>query len=160
MKEVFNSKFRLMGTNYHQEEATVILSMIGKISSKWEKPNQEILEYILSNYKDLYKYYRVTTTNVELVREPTNKHDRNAVKVMVKNIFAGYLPAEIAKQVNNYLKNQKRYQISAKLSGRGGEFKTLSKNLDKVRKTKKEISFELELVIIDTNKSLLASLFK
>lgn len=43
--------------------------------------------------------------NYALVREPDNPSDGNAVKVMLGDLYLGYLPAQIAAQVAPYMDN-------------------------------------------------------
>lgn len=141
-----------MGTNYYQNDAQKIMQSIGKESPYWRKTNREILDYIQSNWKDLYRYYKVVTNDVKIVREPNNKHDKNALKVTVNNKLAGYIPAEIAKKLNPIFKNQSSYQIIASIKGFGGEYKTLNKSGKSIKSFKKDVSFYLDLSIYQIDK--------
>lgn len=159
MKEIFNDNFLLMGTNYHKRDAQNVVKKIGKVNFRWNIPDDELKNYIRKTLRPVYRYSTIETEKVTLEREPTNKHDANAIKVLVEGVFAGYVPSEIAGKINIYLKNPKRYKIQANLEGRGGECKSLSSDLKKLEKERKNISFYLQLTIFDTQESLLSKLF-
>ncbi|HEM5942350.1 TPA: HIRAN domain-containing protein [Streptococcus suis] len=146
MTEIYNDSFRLMGTNYHQKEALKIMKKLSKKNNYLTMSDEGIKEYILRTYSNVYEYKYLKTNDVILVREPKNPHDPNAVKVLAGGVFAGYLPADIAKKVNRYV-GKSGYNIEATLHGRGGKFKTLDDTLTKVILDEKEISFRLDLVI-------------
>lgn len=42
------------------------------------------------------------TDPAELVREPENKYDSNAIKVIVRNFHMGYIPKQIARELKEY----------------------------------------------------------
>lgn len=66
----------------------------------------------------IYKYY-YTEIPAELVLEPTNKHDTNAVKVVVKGEKIGYIPADMTKEVRNIIGNYHLISVIATLTGGG-----------------------------------------
>ncbi|HGO8537556.1 restriction endonuclease [Streptococcus suis] len=146
MTEIYNDSFRLMGTNYHQKEALEIMKKLSKKNNYLTMSDDGIKEYILKTYSNVYEYKYLETNDIILVREPKNPHDPNAVKVLAGGLFAGYLPADIAKKVNRYV-GKSDYNIKATLHGRGGKFKTLDDTLTKVISDEKEISFRLDLVV-------------
>ncbi|HEP1844929.1 TPA: HIRAN domain-containing protein [Streptococcus suis] len=146
MTEIYNDSFRLMGTNYHQKEALEIMKKLSKKNNYLTMSDEGIKEYILKTYSNVYEYKYLETNDVILVREPKNPHDPNAVKVLAGGLFAGYLPADIAKKVNRYV-GKSGYNIKATLHGSGGKFKTLNDTLTKVISDEKEISFRLDLVV-------------
>ena len=46
---------------------------------------------------------------MSLEREPENKHDKNAIKVMVGNIHLGYVPKKLARKMAKLLDNGYNY---------------------------------------------------
>lgn len=118
----------------------------------WDKDKDFISDYIKSNFKDIYKYYRVSTKDVEIVREPLNRHDPNAIKVMVNKTFVGYFPADLAKRLTPYVKKSSHYQMEATLTGRGGQYKTLKNDLKTVVTKKKDITYKLRLTILKVDR--------
>lgn len=149
MKVIYNDSFKLMGTNYHQQEALAILKKFSKENHYIKMSDDSIREYILKTGKAVYKYHYLESTEVTLVRDPKNPHDSNAIKVFLGELFAGFVPSDVAQKINRYLENS-AYSYQATLQGTGGEYKTLNQNLNKVVWANKDISFYLDLVITDT----------
>ena len=48
--------------------------------------------------------------------DPQNKHDKNAVMVIIAGELVGYVPADMCKQVKNILKGEVKY-ISSFIGG-------------------------------------------
>ena len=143
---VFRDDFLLMGTNYHQEEAEIAADYLSKGVHYFGKDNKSLKSYMLETYKPVYKYNKLKTVDVQLLPEPSNPHDKNAVKVLVNNIFVGYLPAVIASQISSYIANP-NYRYDAILTGRGGPYKTLNIETERVVSREKELTYYLDLTI-------------
>ena len=143
---VFRDNFLLMGTNYHQEEAEIAADFLSKGVHYFGKDNKSLKSYMLETYKPVYKYNKLKTVDVQLLPEPSNPHDKNAVKVLVNNIFVGYLPAVIASQISSYTANP-NYRYDAILTGRGGPYKTLNIETERVITREKELTYYLDLTI-------------
>lgn len=143
---IYHDEFRLMGTNYHKQEAFAAADYLSGYEHYFGKTGKELKSYLQRSLKPVYKYNKLKTVDVLLQREPTNPHDKNAVKVLINDTFVGYLPAEIAKRFSSCIGNPK-YRYDAILTGRGGPYKTLSSNLEKVVTQQKELYFELDLTI-------------
>ena len=43
--------------------------------------------------------YRIREDVVELVPEPTNPHDKNAIKILMDGVLIGYVPADLCLKV-------------------------------------------------------------
>ena len=145
-KIVFHDDFLLMGTNYHQEEAEIAADFLSNGVHYFGKDNKSLKSYMLETYKPVYKYNKLKTVDVQLLPEPSNPHDKNAVKVLVNNIFVGYLPAMIASQISSYTANP-NYRYDAILTGRGGPYKTLNIETERVVTREKELTYYLDLTI-------------
>lgn len=145
-KIVFHDDFLLMGTNYHKEEAELAADFLSGGIHYFGKDNKSLKSYMLETYKPVYKYNKLKTVDVHLLPEPTNPHDKNAVKVLVNNIFVGYLPAIIATQVSSYISNP-NYRYDAILTGRGGPYKTLNIETERVVTREKELTYYLDLTV-------------
>ena len=78
--------FIVAGTEYHMDDIVFLATE----QKKFSMPVEKIIEKGWIN-KKLFHYY-FTNEPVTLVPEPTNQHDPNAVKVMINNIFVGYVP--------------------------------------------------------------------
>lgn len=143
---VFQEDFLLMGTNYHQEEAEIAADFLSNGVHYFGKDNKSLKSYMLETYKPVYKYNKLKTVDVHLLPEPSNPHDKNAVKVLVNNIFVGYLPAVIASQISSYIANP-NYRYDTILIGRGGPYKTLNIETERVVTREKELTYYLDLTI-------------
>lgn len=145
-KIIFHEDFLLMGTNYHKEEAEIAADFLSEGVHYFGKDNKSLKSYMLETYKPVYKYNKLKTVDVHLLSEPSNPHDKNAVKVLVNNIFVGYLPAMIATQVSSYISNQ-NYRYDAILTGRGGPYKTLNIETERVVSRKSDLTYYLDLTV-------------
>lgn len=145
-KIIFHEDFLLMGTNYHKEEAELAADFLSGGIHYFGKDNKSLKSYMLETYKTVYKYNKLKTVDVHLLPEPSNPHDKNAVKVLVNNIFVGYLPAMIATQVSSYISNQ-NYRYDAILTGRGGPYKTLNIETERVVSRKSDLTYYLDLTV-------------
>lgn len=145
-KIIFHDEFLLMGTNYHKKEAEQVANYLSKEEHYFGKTNKELGEYIKKSLRPVYKYNHLKTVEVMLQREPTNPHDKNAVKVLVGDHFVGYLPADIAKRFSSCI-GHPRYRYDALLTGKGGPYKTLDLDTNKVLVRKKDLSYHLDLTI-------------
>ncbi|NGG16718.1 restriction endonuclease [Streptococcus anginosus] len=143
---IYHDEFRLMGTNYHKQEAFAAADYLSGHEHYFGKTDKELKSYMQRTLKPVYKYNELKTIDVLLQREPTNPNDKNAVKVLINNTFVGYLPAEIAKRFSSCIGNPK-YRYDAILTGWGGPYKTLSSNLEKIVTREKELYFNLDLTI-------------
>lgn len=143
---IFHDSFLLMGTNYHKKEAYQVADFLSGGEHYFGKDNKYLKSYILRTYKTVYKYNKLKTVDVILQREPLNKHDKNAIKVLVNNTFVGYIPAEIARKIAFMIQN-KKYRYDAILTGRGGPYKTVDLDTEKIIERKKELSYYLDLTI-------------
>lgn len=144
---VFQDYFLLMGTNYHKQEAFAIADDLTDGKYYWGKSNKELKHYIQNARKEVYKYNNLITTDVVLQKEPHNKYDKYAVKVLYNNLFAGYLPSELTRQLSHYIENE-NYICKTTLKGWGGPYKTLSSDWEKVVTKRKELRYYLDLTII------------
>ena len=143
---IFHDRFLLMGTNYHKKEAYQVADFLSGGEHYFGKDNKYLKSYILRTYKTIYKYNKLKTVDVILQREPLNKHDKNAIKVLVNNTFVGYIPAEIARKIAFMIQN-KKYRYDAILTGRGGPYKTVDLDTEKIVEQDKELSYYLELTV-------------
>lgn len=96
---------------YHYKDSVMSLA---NTNPDWDKSPRE------NNGRRIYRYY-FTNKPVTLVPESQNKHDPNAVMVMIADRKVGYVPASDALRIKNLiLKDQIEY-LSAFVHG--GEYK-------------------------------------
>ena len=63
-----------------------------------------------------YEFYPYTG-DAELIREPKNEHDKNAVMVMVAGQKVGYIPAAEAPEIGELLRRRRVLGVSVRLFG-------------------------------------------
>ena len=105
--------FKVSGTHYHLDDVNKLATKIQKYGMKPEK-------LISMGYAErkVYRYF-YKNEPVQLIPEPTNQHDPNAVKVLINDIFVGYVPKEDCEAVKVFL--QYPLRITAEISG--GDYK-------------------------------------
>lgn len=109
--------FFVAGVEYHRDD----LAFLATEQKKFTMPIDKIIEKGWTN-KKLFRYY-FTNEPVQLVAEPNNAHDPNAVKVLINNIFVGYIPKDSNELALKML--AAGYQnITAKISG--GDYKKVN----------------------------------
>lgn len=145
-KIIFHEDFLLMGTNYHKEEAEIAADFLSEGVHYFGKDNKSLKSYMLETYKPVYKYNKLKTVDVHLLPEPSNPHDQNAIQVLVNNIFVGYIPASIAAQISTYIANP-NYRYDAILTGRGGPYKTLNIETERVISRESDLTYYLDLTL-------------
>lgn len=72
-----------------------------------------------------YEFYPIKT---ELIPEPDNPHDPNAVKVIVDNVHVGYIKSGSCRHILNLLKDDRIIKIDCEI--KGGNYKYIGYNED------------------------------
>lgn len=103
--------FNIAGLSYHVNA----LEMVAKVKKNYD--SDEAL--IASGQKLIYKYS--FKGELRLLEEPTNKHDKNAVKILYNDAFIGYVPAEYAPIVKKLIQGNKIIDIQYTIGG--GDYK-------------------------------------
>ncbi len=103
---------------------------------------EELLEVDYSTYGEYWD--TITTSNFELVAEPENQVDSNAIKVIVEGYFIGYISRKRNKMLRKYL-DKNKYIIGGEVKISGGmgydtndQFKRLPIRYDLNLKIKKK----------------------
>lgn len=108
-----NFGFEVAGIEYRMNEIIRLATPM----KKWEMTDEQLLNKYPG--KKIYRYYFINEP-VQLIPEPTNPHDSNAIKVVIANIHVGYVPATECSLVKRYIEAG-TYTYSAKING--GEYK-------------------------------------
>ncbi|EFU63391.1 HIRAN domain-containing protein [Streptococcus oralis] len=112
---------------------------------------QEIREELEEIGGQIFKYQDLSTTEVELVPEPTNKYDSNAIKVLIFDNFVGYIPGKIAKNIRHYFDDDK-YIFISEAEIKGGPYKEWDEYEEKVvTNNDLDVGFEIYLTIVDSS---------
>lgn len=117
-KHLTKEDFVVAGLHYHK---TAVHSL-ARANPEWRKisPPED-------GCKKVYRY-RYISKPIELVPEPTNKHDSNAIKVLINGHHVGYIGASDNCHVNDILRSRDIKYISAYV--RGGEYALVYPNGD------------------------------
>ena len=115
-------KFRVAGTSYRQEALEKLV---------WENEDYNLSKNQLGedNFVDERVYeYCYSGKSTELVPEPDNEHDPNAIKVMVNGIHIGYIEAADTARVKELLDSGEIDSIRTEIEG--GKYKYVTENDD------------------------------
>ena len=80
-------KFNIAGTSFRQDE----IFSLAKENDEYEMTKKQLID---EGYEDerVYMYY-FNPKGTELVPEPDNEHDPNAIKVITQGVHIGYVKA-------------------------------------------------------------------
>ena len=110
------------GTSYRQKE----IESLGEENLIYEYSKRELID---EGYEDekVY-YYDFNPYTVELIEEPDNKFDPNAIKVVIDGVHVGYIKKGSCAHVKNLLKSGRIVKIDAEIHG--GQYKLLYSEYD------------------------------
>ena len=132
--------FRVAGISFR--EADVIDQLLTE-NDDYSMTKKELIEYGLIDTM-IYKYDGLST-DVQIVPEPDNPHDPNALKVIVDGIHIGYVPAKEITTVKRILTAEPLIGCSF----HGGEYKILFEDdatgKYEVKKGKNNVGAEITL---------------
>lgn len=118
---IYGRRLSVKGTKYREEGEVPFRKLAG----------------IPEDEDDSFWFNIVETKNFQLVPEPTNQADENAIKVMVEGYFVGYIDRRYNKGLKKYVDNDD-YIIEGEVIGTGGSFD---------EKTYSPVSYNIELRI-------------
>lgn len=117
--------FEIPGAYYHRTS----IAKVANPNPDWKKTCKSLIKAGKANQK-IYRFDRTTKT-AELVEEPNNPHDKNAVMVIVDGEKIGYIGADENLHVKSILKSKTIKSISATITG--GEYKTIISESDMIK---------------------------
>ena len=117
--------FEIPGAYYHRTS----IAKVATPNPDWRKNCKSLIKAGKANQK-IYRFDRTTKT-AELVEEPNNPHDKNAVMVIVDGEKIGYIGADENLHVKSILKSKTIKSISATITG--GEYKTIISESDMIK---------------------------
>lgn len=108
---------KVAGTSYRQAE----IRDMGFENGDYNLPKDE-LECLYSEYEKIYalEFY---PDKVELVEEPDNPHDTNAIKVIIDNVHVGYIKRGSCSHIKKLINRDMIQSITAIITG--GKYKRL-----------------------------------
>ena len=115
-------KFNIAGVTNYQKE----IESIGYENSDFDLTKSELIEEDLVNEK----IYRINFEPIktELIPEPENPYDKNAIKVIVDGVHVGYIKKGSCAHVKNLLSSDMIEKISCEIHG--GKYKILYSDYD------------------------------
>lgn len=90
-------RFKLAGCSYYQDN----IMTLAAVNPDYDMPSKDIKACF--DEGELIPEYKFLHSNCELVPEPSNQYDANAVKVMVDNVHVGYIKAGSCSHVKKLL---------------------------------------------------------
>lgn len=136
------------GTAYQNINVNKVFKLMLELSEPYDGYTNKDIKENFENYGESDRYYELTNDNFEYVKlekEPNNKFDKNAIKVLYDELLLGYVPKEKNQQVLKKWENIDEVRIYPK----GGKYKYAdldddsSKTVVKTDSTEK--SFKLEI---------------
>lgn len=124
--------FEVAGTYYKQNEIKSILC-----------ENSSYHNNSRLNCTKIYKY-NYTRKNAIFVPEPQNKHDKNAIMVVINNICVGYVPAYLCDSVHQLLKKHSIKNVEAQIYG--GDYKYIDSEGDLI-KEKAPLAIKINIIL-------------
>lgn len=117
--------YDVAGVFYHKE--TLIGMMEPNYLYKYKKQDLIDLSYTdEAIYKDT-----IENGSVEIVPEPTNPHDPNAIKVLINGNLVGYIPAKDCAHLLSVIRCGNIVSIAYKV--RGGKYKIVNEDYDCIK---------------------------
>ena len=123
MPEAKQETHKVAGTSFRQDA----LKALGTKNSDFSKTKKALEDDGLTD--DWVYEYEFHPRNVELVPEPENPEDANAIKVMVDEAHIGYIKAGSCAHVHKLLETDRIQRIDCLISG--GKSKKLFWDVDK-----------------------------
>ena len=118
--------FSVAGVYYHEKD---IIEGLMDENPEYDLTKKEIEE---DGLEDTYLYkYSVAFADVDLVPEPDNQYDPNAIKVIADGVLVGYVPAKKTKAVRKIM-NEKEI-VKAQCQIYGGDYKVLNYDSSSIR---------------------------
>ena len=138
-RELKTEVFLVRGASYYRNN-------IGKLACSnpdWKCTAAQVLSAGKVD-KRIYRYNYINKP-VKLIEEPSNKHDKNAVAVLIAGEVVGYIGRDENIHVKSILKLGEIKYISSFISG--GQYKVISKDKE-IERFEEEISIKVKIAYI------------
>lgn len=146
MSNIKKIRFRIAGTQYYEKD---FVEQLGKRDPDYDCSASELKEAYYDGDK-IYEY-DFSGLKAELIPEPDNEHDPNAVKVVANGVQVGYIKKGSCTRVKNLMKLSDFAGVDVSISG--GKYKYICEYEDdngneKVRVDKGEQPFYVDIDIL------------
>lgn len=129
------SKILVVGESYKKNEISSILSG----NRIYNLPDETFI--LKAEPRNKVYRFKYRTADAELVPEPSNPHDKDAIMVLVDGVHIGYIPKEQCLEIKKILPKVK----SIKVDIYGGDYKYHSNN--EVFKTENDFTIDLYITV-------------
>lgn len=99
---------------------------MGKYNIDYEQSRKELIDSYVCDEK-IYEII-FSPNSIELVEEPENEYDSNAIKVIIDDIHVGYIKKGSCSHIKNLLTSNKIAKITADIHG--GKYKYIYSEYD------------------------------
>lgn len=138
-------QFKVAGTSFRKNE----IEDLATDNYEYEYTKKEIIDNMLDG-EEIYQYY-FNPHNVELIPEPDNQYDQNAIKVIIDNIHVGYIKKGSCSRIKNLINQNKVKKIDADIYG--GKYKIVEfdeyKDSYVLERDETEYSVKIDLTVFD-----------
>lgn len=116
MNKIKEIRFRVTGVSHYEKD---IIEKLGKYNSVYDSKASELKE--LYPFGETIYEYNFMDLNPELIPEPDNEYDPNAVMVVVNNVKVGYIKKGSCSRANNLLNSPDFVDVRVDIHG--GKYK-------------------------------------
>lgn len=113
--------FKVAGISYREKD---IIDQIMMENDDYNLSKRELVELGLIDER-IYRYIGAPS-DIELIPEPDNPHDENAIKVVADGLHIGYVPAEKTGKVKKILTTKEVITIACDMYG--GQYKVITED--------------------------------
>lgn len=113
--------FKVAGISYREKD---IIDQIMMENDDYNLSKRELVELGLTDER-IYRYIGAPS-DIELISEPDNPHDDNAIKVIADGLHIGYVPAEKTGKVKMILTTKEVITIACDMYG--GQYKVITED--------------------------------
>ena len=148
---VWEKTLRVKGTSYRDEINLLYSEAHINELPYWGMEQSEIREYLREeldffDYARIYEFDSFDTENFELIPEPDNEFDPNAIKVIVEGYFLGYVSKGYAKQLKKF-SDRSKFSFKGEAHLLGGRYKELRFGERRVHNGELNLSCKIDLKI-------------
>lgn len=90
--------FKVAGISFYEKD---IIDTLAMENDDYDMTKKEIVDAYMTD-ENIYKYL-VQVDETELIPEPDNPHDPNAIKVIADGVLIGYVPAKSTRKIRQLL---------------------------------------------------------
>lgn len=130
-------KFRVAGVYYREKDIYEIMDE----NDDYHLGKKAIIEADMVG-DTIYKY-EIASLDAELIPEPDNEYDPNAIKVVVMGVMIGYVPKEKTKKVKTLLESGTVVFIACDIYG--GPYKVLEDEEESIERGETALKADVEI---------------